>query len=175
LSSNTNQIDKTYDDKEDEIFKSLSHNIRRKIVKSLGENEVLSFTQIKNSIGEIDSPTLSYHLKSLKMLVDQNESLYKLTDIGLAAVSLMDKIDQSDRLKNSKKKFLYANIATVACWTTMQIIVGNTIMPDLSRDNIILLTVLFQVFAQLNYQIAFSLWGRSWYKKKGDKLVSVKG
>ena len=34
---------------EDEIFKSLSHQIRRDIVKYLGEDR-LSFTEIKNSL-----------------------------------------------------------------------------------------------------------------------------
>jgi DNA-binding transcriptional ArsR family regulator len=169
MSSINIQTDKPIDEKEDEIFKSLSHDIRRKIIKVLGTNNSMSFTQIKNGIGNIDSPTLSYHLKSLKLLIDQEEQHYKLTEIGTAALNLIGKIDQSAKLKKFKRHFLYANIATIACWTSMQIIVSYLIGAQLSRTDAITMVILFQVFAQLNYQIVFQLWGRSWAEKKVKK------
>jgi len=49
--------------KEDEIFKLLTHQKRRNIIKVLGERD-LTFSQIKRNL-EIDSPTHSYHLKSM--------------------------------------------------------------------------------------------------------------
>jgi len=49
---------------EDALFKSLDHQVRRDIIKYLGQNP-LSFTEIINNLESVDSPTLSYHLKSL--------------------------------------------------------------------------------------------------------------
>lgn len=66
---------------EDELFKTLTHQIRRDIIKILGESE-LTFTQIKNQLGSIDSPTLSYHLKNLNPLITQVANKYKLSEIG---------------------------------------------------------------------------------------------
>jgi DNA-binding transcriptional ArsR family regulator len=50
--------------KEDEIFKLLTHQTRRNIIKVLGERD-LTFSQIQKKL-EIDSPTLSYHLKTMR-------------------------------------------------------------------------------------------------------------
>ena len=52
---------------EEELIKSLSHKIRRDIIKFIGDGGELTFTEIKNFIESIDSPSLSYHLKSLQM------------------------------------------------------------------------------------------------------------
>ena len=79
---------------EDEIFKSLSHQVRRDIIKFLGENP-LSFTEINKNLEPIDSPTLSYHLKSLQLLLIQKMNRYELSEIGEAAFNLLSKTDES--------------------------------------------------------------------------------
>ena len=54
---------------EDEIFKSLAHKLRRKIIKEIGNSKKLLFSEIRKRLKPIDSPTLSYHLKSLETLL----------------------------------------------------------------------------------------------------------
>ncbi|MFX1309982.1 MAG: ArsR/SmtB family transcription factor, partial [Promethearchaeota archaeon] len=97
---------------EDEIFKSLNHQVRRDIVKFLGENP-LSFTEIKNNIVAIDSPTLSYHIKSLQPLLKQKANQYELSEIGEAAFNLLSKTDESVRISRYKRRFLYAYYVNV--------------------------------------------------------------
>ena len=108
---------------EDDIFKSLGHRIRRDIIKTIGM-EQLTFSGIKKQIDPIDSPTLSYHLKSLQPLLEQKESNYKLSEIGKAAYRLLQKTDQSHRIDKGRKKFSYAYFATVICW-----ICASSILP----------------------------------------------
>jgi DNA-binding transcriptional ArsR family regulator len=155
---------------EDEIFKSLSHKIRRDIIKLLGDQKGLSFTEIKNGIGTIDSPSISYHLKSLRYLLKQEKNLYKLTEIGKSALHLMDKIDQSDRFKRNKKKFLWANIVTIICWASMQFFIPFSLSNYPVENVLIYIIVCMNVIPQINYVIIFNLWGRTWKtsKKKAD-------
>lgn len=155
---------------ENEIFKSLSHQIRRDIIKALGQKKLLSFTEIKNSLGNIDSPTLSYHLKSLKLLVTQKDETYLLTDIGQTALLLMDKIDQSDRLKNWKRNIRNANIITIICWAVVQfvvpLIVGNFYVEH-SVQTLVVIVIILNVVPQINFQFIWRLWAKSWVYNPG--------
>lgn len=108
---------------EDEIFKSLNHKIRRDIVRVIGDKGKLSFTNIKNQIGDTDSPTLSYHLKSLNLLLISKENRYDLTKIGEAAYNLLTKTDQSYKVSKYRKRFIYAYIVTLTCWISVQTII----------------------------------------------------
>src|SRR4030042_6639198 len=90
---------------EAEIFKSLAHEMRRNVIKALGKKNQSSFTDIKTEIGNIDSPTLSYHLKSLKPLIEQKSGQYILTEIGSIALLLMNRIDQSHTINKAKRQF----------------------------------------------------------------------
>jgi len=100
--------------KEDEIFKLLTHQKRRNIIKVLGERD-LTFSQIKRNL-EIDSPTLSYHLKSMNEFLIQKKSKYAFSDIGKAALFLLTKTDQSIKMSKYKRNFWYAQIITAVCW-----------------------------------------------------------
>ncbi len=111
----TERADET---EEDEVFKSLSHPTRRQIIKAVGLNGSLSFSEILKNIGVIDSPSLSYHLKSIKVLLDQKDGKYKLTKIGNSAYNLLEKTDQSGRLKKGKQRFIIAFVVTLASWYT---------------------------------------------------------
>jgi len=107
--------------KEDEIFKLLTHPIRRNIIKVLG-NRDLTFSQIQIELGSIDSPTLSYHLKSMKEFVIQEDSRYGFSDIGRAALLLLTKTDQSFKISRYRRNFFYAYVITLFCWITAEII-----------------------------------------------------
>lgn len=154
---------------ENEIFKSLSHQIRRNIIKSLGEHKELTFTEIKNKFTSIDSPTLAYHLKSLKLLLTQNGDTYILTDIGQTALLLMDKIDQSDRLKNWKKNIMLANIITSLCWVFVQIFVPVTLSSGFNSTNQIIVLVILNIVPQIAYQVSWRMWAKSWNYNPGKK------
>lgn len=156
---------------EDEIFKSLSHRTRRAIIKLLGEHNSLSFTEIKTALGNIDSPSLSYHLKSLEVLLKQEKNLYGLTEIGVAALNLMDHIDQSDRLRNSKRKFVIANIVTIVCWTIILFFIPFFIATSLDVRTRIVISIVLNGVAQINFQIIWNLWAASW---KPPKIKSKK-
>ena len=150
---------------EEEIFKTLSHEIRRNIIKLLGDQKQLTFTNIKNNIGTVESSSLAYHLKSMRPLIEQKETFYKLTEIGLAALSLMDRIDQSKRFKAAKNKFRWANIITILCWVVTSIAIPTIIAPYVERSLVRTVTIIIEVCMQVNFVIIFTLWGSSWNKK----------
>jgi DNA-binding transcriptional ArsR family regulator len=114
---------------EEDIFKTLSHRIRRDIIKFVGESNGLSFSDIKTRLESIDSPSLAYHLKSLQPTLKQKENKYFLSDIGNAAFTLLSKTDQSIKISKYQKNFLYAYIITVACYTIAETIVPLILSP----------------------------------------------
>ena len=141
---------------EDEIFKSLNHQVRRNIVKFLGE-EPLLFTEIKNKVEPIDSPTLSYHLKSLKPLLIQKENKYELSEIGEAAFNLLSKTDESVRISRYKKKFLYAYYVTVICWISAMTIIPIIISANLGFWTITYVNIVITIISTINYVIVWTL------------------
>jgi DNA-binding transcriptional ArsR family regulator len=76
---------------EESVFKTISNQKRRDIIRLLGESTEATFTQIKHSTGE-DSPSLSYHLSTLEKLVEQKEGRYRLSNLGQEVYKLMNKI-----------------------------------------------------------------------------------
>ena len=163
---------------EGEIFKSLSHEIRRNIIKALGKNQEMSFSELNSAIGAVDSPTMSYHLKSLKFLVDQKTSHYHLTEIGHAALSLMEKIDEKNILKETKRQFntyvVWANILTILCWTVIGIIIPILVGPYIPVSLRITVTVLLNVFTQINSFLIWFPWTKKQIKlKRNSKDTST--
>ncbi len=173
MASTANSAPTPSSTEEGEIFKSLAHEIRRNIIKSLGKKKQSSFTDIKNEVGDIDSPTLSYHLKSLKPLIDQQSGEYFLTDIGETALILMQKIDQSHTIKKGKRAFIYANVITTICWVLAQIIISNLIAPYVDIPTNVLVVIVIVVIAQINYQIIWRLYGKGWGVSKHRKTVTA--
>ncbi|WP_371804307.1 ArsR/SmtB family transcription factor [Candidatus Lokiarchaeum ossiferum] len=158
---------------ENEIFKSLNHQIRRNIIRTLGEGLELSFSEIQKVIGPLDSPTLSYHLKSLNFLVNQDESMYSLTDVGVGAYLLLNRIDDNTQNKKGKKAFLIANIGTIVCWTIIMFAVPFLIQSQLEPPLLITIIILLNVVAQINFQISWQLWGRSWKKSRKSRKRGI--
>ena len=74
---------------EDQVFKSLSHQIRRDIIRYVGERSKASFTEIRNSLRIEDSSMFSYHLNGLRPLLQQHDSNYLLSDLGRHAYRLI--------------------------------------------------------------------------------------
>lgn len=67
---------------EETIFKTLSHQKRRDILRVIGEKKNATFTEIRNAMQTEDSPSLSYHLNALNGLIIQKEGEYKLSELG---------------------------------------------------------------------------------------------
>jgi DNA-binding transcriptional ArsR family regulator len=159
---------------ENEIFKSLSHQTRRDIIKILGETKEATFTEIKNKLTNIDSPTLSYHLKSLNSMLTQQGENYILTDIGQTALLLMDKIDQSDRLKAWKRNMLKSNIWTQVSWILILFLVPFLISNYYSSTTLVWVFVLINVIAQINFQVMWRMFGISYNPGKKQKKDKTK-
>ena len=141
---------------EEEIFKSLGHQVRRDIVKILGENP-LTFTEIKHNLDLIDSPTLSYHLKSLQPLLTQEGKKYELSRIGEAAFNLLSKTDESVRISRYKRKFLYAYYVTVICWVSASTIIPFILSADLGFWTITYVNIFITIISTINYVILWTL------------------
>ncbi len=142
----------------DEIFKSLSHSIRREIIKILGEKSKISFTEIKKNLNSVDSPTLSYHIKSLEYLLKKSNELYELTEIGRAALLLICKIDQSKGITKSKKIFGYANYVTMTCWIIIMIIIPILIGHYPKEVILWPVIIIINIMGQINFFINGRLW-----------------
>jgi DNA-binding transcriptional ArsR family regulator len=76
---------------EEAVFKTLSHQRRRDILRVIGEKREATFTEIKNAIGTEDSPSLSYHLNSLDYLIIQQKGKYRLSELGQDTYNLICK------------------------------------------------------------------------------------
>ena len=76
---------------EESIFKTLSHQTRRDIVRVIGEQKQASFTQIKKGVKTEDSASLSYHINTLQPLIAQKDGKYFLPELGQDAYALINK------------------------------------------------------------------------------------
>lgn len=102
---------------EESIFKTLSHQKRRDILRIIGERKKVGFTEIKKSVEIEDSPSLSYHLNALDGLVVHREGKYRLSELGYAAYNLICKASTyavSTTFLNSLRKSLAAAIVANA-------------------------------------------------------------
>jgi hypothetical protein len=77
------------------IFNALRHGVRRKILRMLSV-EHLSFTSISEKLG-ITSPHLTYHLEALGELISKNDSKYRLSVFGKAAVNMMVNVEDAPK------------------------------------------------------------------------------
>jgi DNA-binding transcriptional ArsR family regulator len=101
---------------EEEVFKALDHQKRRDILRNIGEKEGVTFTEIMNAGKIPDSPTLSYHLRSLAPFVEQKHGGYRLTPMGKDAYSLLLRSSTYDKLAIFQKKRYEATFANLVLW-----------------------------------------------------------
>ncbi len=76
---------------EESIFKTLSNQKRRDILRFIGENKQATFTEIKKAAEIEDSSSVSYHLNSLQTLISQKNEKYTLSELGQEAYNLIVK------------------------------------------------------------------------------------
>ena len=111
---------------EESIFKTLSHQTRRDILRFIGEQKQASFTEIKNSIKVEDSASLSYHLNTLQPLITQRDGRYSLTELGQDAYALINKTtayaESNSTLTFLRSRFPWVIVANALLWATALIL-----------------------------------------------------
>jgi hypothetical protein len=107
---------------EDEVFKTLCHQIRRDILRFIGETREAKSTEIKIATGIEESASLSYHLNALAPLLIHEKDSYRLSEIGKDTYALMNKIvtySTSAAILGAISKKLGATIiANALIWTS---------------------------------------------------------
>ena len=101
---------------EQEVFKVLENQKRRDILRLVGENKGITFTEILNATKVPDSPTLSYHLRSLAPFMEQKEGKYVLAPIGKDAYSLLLKTATYSKVVLFQKKRYGATFGNLLLW-----------------------------------------------------------
>lgn len=91
---------------ESNFYYALSHEIRRKIIKIIGDNEFSSFTNLKRIL-KVSTGTIYHHLESLSKLIEQKKNKkYYLTDFGVHAYnSLKENIEIMESTDFSKRDY----------------------------------------------------------------------
>lgn len=138
---------------EDEVFKALDHQIRRNVLRFIGEAKEPTFTEILNTVNIPDSPTLSYHLKILSPFVLQNSGKYNLSPVGKAAYSLLLKTSAFNRQALFMKKKTGALIGHIVLWISaiaaglvMEVdsFMTTIILPSLAAASLMTIEKLFE-------------------------------
>ena len=104
-----------------QVFKSLSHQIRRDIIRFVGEKGRVTFTEVKNALKISDSSSLSYHLSGLAPLLAQEDSFYLLNDLGKHAYRLIlgtTSVGSESRLRRGLR---YAIVANALLWAAANV------------------------------------------------------
>ena len=138
---------------EEEVFKALDHQIRRNVLRYIGESKETTFTEILNTVKIPDSPTLSYHLKTLSPFVTQQKGRYVLSPVGKAAYSLLLKTTMYSRQALYMRKKTGALIGHVVLWISAiaaGLVMGvdsfmtTIILPSLAAVSLISIQELFE-------------------------------
>ncbi len=101
------------------MFKALDHQMRRDILRYIGEEKQSTFTAIMNTL-KVDSPTLSYHLRTLSPFIEQKDSKYSLTPLGKDAYGLLSKtsstVTSTILIASLKKEISCVMITNAILW-----------------------------------------------------------
>jgi len=106
-----------FENLEAEVFKALDHQMRRDILRYVGEGRDPTFTGILNAIRIPDSPTLAYHLKSLAPFIEQRKGTYHLTPMGKDAFNMLLKAGTYGKIALFQKKQWGATLGNALLWS----------------------------------------------------------
>jgi hypothetical protein len=103
-------------DVEQEFFKALENQKRRDTLRIIGERKGITFTEILN-VGKLpDSPTLSYHLKTLSSFIEQRDGRYHLSPLGKEAYSFLLKTTSYGKVAVFHGKRYGATFGNLLLW-----------------------------------------------------------
>ncbi len=111
MDSNENSNQNDSQDVEGSFYYALGHELRRKIIKIIGDNEFSSFTLLKKELG-VSTGTIYHHLDTLSELIKQKkDKKYYLKELGVHAYnSLKDDIklirEKGFAIREFKSRFL---------------------------------------------------------------------
>jgi hypothetical protein len=101
---------------EADVFKALDHQLRRDILRYIGEGKRPTFTEILNTTRSPDSPTLSYHLRALAPFLEQTAGRYDVNPVGKAAYRLLLRTTTYTQVARLHKKKMGAIIGHIVLW-----------------------------------------------------------
>jgi len=93
------------------IFTALKHSIRRNILRMLSV-QPMTFTAIAESL-DVSTPHLTYHLDSLKELITKDDSAYKLSVFGTAAVDMIKRVEGPSNPGTADMRIDYRKVSAV--------------------------------------------------------------
>lgn len=101
---------------QEQLFKALDHEIRREILKRMGENPA-TYTELLKELG-IESGHLAYHLRNMEELLEKDsDGFYSLTRSGKRAFSfLMEEPFSKPRKDNP---FILVSLAAILFLTVV--------------------------------------------------------
>lgn len=138
---------------EEQVFKALDHQIRRNVLRYIGEAKEPTFTEILNTVNIQDSPTLSYHLKTLSPFVTQQKGRYLLSPVGKAAYSLLLKTTMYNKQALYMKKKTGVIIGHIALWISaiaaglvmrVDSVMTTIVLPCLAATSLMAIEKLFE-------------------------------
>lgn len=139
---------------EDALFKSLTHQVRRDIIRVVGRHgSALSFSEIQAAIGTITSPKLAYHLKSLAPFVQGAEGSYRLSEVGVAAFQLLQKVELNTRIARYRHRFFLAYLITMACWIAAEFLVPFFYSAPWGAWSLWAVIIVMNVLATVNFTV----------------------
>jgi hypothetical protein len=139
-----------FENLEAEVFKALDHQMRRDILRYVGEGRDPTFTGILNAIRIPDSPTLAYHLKSLAPFIEQRKGTYHLTPMGKDAFNMLLKAGTRGKLALFQKKQFDATLGNTILW-------GSAIAAAYLEVNTILWAVILPFNAFISVSTTYQL------------------
>jgi hypothetical protein len=136
---------------EAEVFKALDHQMRRDILRYVGEGRNPTFTDILNAIRISDSPTLAYHLKTLAPFIEQRKGTYHLTPMGKDAFNLLLKAGTYSKIALFQKKQWEAMLGNAVLWC------GAIVAAAYLEASTILFTAILPSMAAVSISITYQL------------------
>ncbi len=105
-------------DAEASYYYALSHDIRRRIIKIIGDNEYTTFTKLKKEL-EVSTGTIYHHLDSLSELVEQRQNKkYFLKELGIYAYNSLKNNIETIRTPDFAHRELKSPILRKLMWIT---------------------------------------------------------
>jgi len=143
--------DQGFESLEEEVFKALDHQKRRDILRYVGEKKATTFTEILNAAKMPDSPTLSYHLRSLAPFIRQENGKYSLTPIGKDAFSLLLRTTTYDKIALLQRNKYEVTLGNTLIWSAA--IAAAAFL----RADAILSSVILPILAGVSLSITYKL------------------
>lgn len=180
------------DENTSKILLILSHKIRRDILLILLEKKELSFSELMNIL-EIDTGKMSFHLRNLKLFLDQTPTgKYKLNKFGQKALRILKDIEalstDVDFLENKSSRYVAkfskrALAFVVDMGVTFTILVTVTLITEvfvlftgqfLFHQNFFLFLVLLWIYSTLLEGYAGQTVGKYLFMIKAVSITSKK-